>query len=130
MKFRVIERHMPNNPSAPKKHYAIIVRPANVGLKALAKRIAEISPVNELDTETVLFTFVRVIPEFLKQGATIELGDFGRLMVSIHSEGVETPEDFTKAMIKKSKVSFQPGVSIKKEMKTVDYQKAEEKKSK
>jgi nucleoid DNA-binding protein len=70
---------------------------------------------------------VRVVPEFLKEGETVELGDFGRLMVSIKSEGTEKAEDFTKSMIKKSKDTFQPGISIKKEMKTIDFQKVDEK---
>ena len=39
----------------------------------------------------------------------------------------DKPDDFTKSMIKKSSVSSQPGVSIKKEMKNVDSQRVDEK---
>ncbi len=124
IKFKIITRGNPRQPELPKKHYGTIVRPRNVTLDTLATRIAEISPVNELDTLTTLTAFSKVIPEFLTEGATVELGDFGRLQVTISSEGADTEEDFSKEMIKNCKVSFQPSVKVKETLKSVKYEKA------
>ena len=114
---------MPGRPTEPNKYYGTIVRPKNVTLEALARRIAEISPVNELDTESVLNAFVRILPEFLKSGATVELGSLGRFMVTISSEGADTEDDFDKSLIKSNKISFHPGTKVKKEMEKVEYDK-------
>ncbi|WP_439183645.1 HU family DNA-binding protein [Carboxylicivirga taeanensis] len=124
IKFKIITRGNPRQPELPKKHYATIVRPRNVTLETLAKRISEISPVNELDTLTTLTALSRVIPEFLTAGATVEMGDLGRLQVSISSEGTDTEEDFSKALIKNCKVSFQPSVKVKETLKAAKYEKA------
>ena len=114
---------MPGRPTEPHKYYGTIVRPKNITLPALARRIAEVSPVNELDTESVLNAFVRILPEVLKSGATVELGSLGRFMVTINSEGADTEEDFDKSLIKSNKISFHPGTKVKKEMENVEYEK-------
>jgi predicted histone-like DNA-binding protein len=123
IKFKVITRRNPSNPTQPQKHYGTIVRPRNVTLDAVAKRIAEISPVNELDTLTSLTTLSRVIPEFLSEGATVELGDLGRLQVTISSEGADSEEDFSKEMVKSCKVRYQPSVKVKETLDRVKFEK-------
>ncbi|MCT4645546.1 MAG: DNA-binding protein [Carboxylicivirga sp.] len=124
IKFKIITRGNPRQPELPKKHYGTIVRPRNVTLETLAKRISEISPVNELDTLTSLTALARVIPEFLSEGATVELGDLGRLQVTISSEGADTEEDFNKKMVKNCKVRYQPSVKVKDTLEAVKFEKA------
>ena len=123
IKYKVIPRRNPAKPDAKKKSYAIIQRPENITLDELARRIAEISPVNELDTKTALMTLARVVPEYLAKGATVELGDIGRLMVNLSSAGAETEEDFSNDMIKGCKVSYRPGIKVYKALKNVEYKK-------
>ncbi|MCG8579826.1 MAG: hypothetical protein MI866_07920 [Bacteroidales bacterium] len=121
--YRLIPRRNPGKPEAKPKQYATIVRPAKVTLDELASRIAEISPVNELDTKTALMTLARVVPEYLAKGATVELGDIGRLMVNLSSAGAETEEDFSNDMIKGCKVSYRPGIKVYKALKNVEKKK-------
>ncbi|MBS2099724.1 HU family DNA-binding protein [Carboxylicivirga linearis] len=123
MDYKVIGRKIPGQPSEPEKYYASIVRPKNVTLDTLSKRIAEISPVNELDTKSVLIAFTKVLPEYLVDGATVELGDLGRLMVTLSSSGADTPEDFKSDLIKGNKVSYQMSTEVKKVMKAAEYEK-------
>ena len=121
MDYRLITKKIPGKPDAAPKHYAQIVRPKNISLEVLAKRIAEVSPVNDLDTQSVLIAFSKILPEFLADGATVELGDLGYLRVDISSSGADTEEDFDKALIKGNKISYQPSSKVKKVMKQVDY---------
>ncbi len=114
---------MPGKPNDPEKYYATIVRPKNASLETIFKRIAEISPVNELDTQAVLIAFTKVLPEFLMEGATVELGDFGRLMVNLSSHGSDVEDDFKKELIKGNKISYQMSTSVKKVMKSAEYKK-------
>ena len=123
MDFKIIDRPMPGKPAEPHKFYATIVRPRNVALDTLSKRIAEVSPVSELDTLSVLNAFVRILPEYLKEGATVELGDLGRMMVNMSSGGADTAEDFDKNLIKGNKISFHPSTKVKSVLKNVAYNK-------
>ncbi|TRX72444.1 HU family DNA-binding protein [Carboxylicivirga sp. M1479] len=123
MNYKVLPKKNPAKPESQPKYYGSIVRPENISLEKLAKRIAEVSPVNELDTETVLVAFTRILPEFLTEGATVELGNLGYLRVSLSSEGVEIEEDFQSKHIKGNKVRFQPSVKVKDAMKNVKYTK-------
>ncbi len=125
MNYRIISRKNPSSLTDPEKYYGLIVRPENVSIKKLAKRIAEISPVNELDTESVLNAFVRVLPEYFVEGATIELGELGRLQVNISTSGADTPEDFNSDLIKGVNVRYQAGTSIKKTLKQVEFKKVD-----
>lgn len=123
MKFKIIERKMPGNPTAPTKFYASIVRPPKVTIKTLAHRISEVSPVNELDTELSLKALVEILPEFLMQGATVELGDLGSLFVNLKSDGSVSENDFDKNLIKGNKIIFRPAINMRKQMKQVEYEK-------
>ena len=123
MDFRVIPKKMPGRPTEPEKYYAIIVRPKKATLEVLAKRISEISPVNELDTKSVLLALTHVLPEYLVLGASTELGDLGQLMVNISSEGADTEEDFDKELIKGCKISYFPSAKVKKMLLAVTYEK-------
>jgi len=123
MDYKIISRNLPNKPEESPKYYASIVRPKKATIDVIASRIAEISPVNELDTKAALIAFTKVIPEFLKDGATVELGDFGRFMVNINSNGADNEEDFSGALIKGNKVSYQMSTEMKKVMKNVEYEK-------
>ena len=123
MEFKIISRKIPGKPTEPEKFYATIVRPNNVKLETLAKRISEISPVNELDTKLALQALIFVLPEYLSEGATAELGDFGRLMVTINSKGSDTEEDFSKELIKGITITYYPSTKVKKILKGVDFKK-------
>ncbi len=123
IKFKLITRKNPSKPEQAPKHYASIVRPEKITIDELSRRVAEISPVNELDTQTALLSLAKIIPEYLANGATVELGDLGRLQVNLSSSGVENEEDFRKELIKSCNVRFQPSVQVKKAMKNVDYKK-------
>nr|WP_319399608.1 hypothetical protein [uncultured Carboxylicivirga sp.] len=123
MDYKVISKKIPGKPTEPEKYYATIVRPKNVTLATLAKRIAEISPVNELDTKAVLIAFTKVIPEYWVEGATVELGDLGRFMVTLNSNGADTPEDFKSDLVKGNNVRYQMSTEVKKVMKSAEYSK-------
>ena len=51
MKYKVIPRLNPQKPNDSPKYFARIVRPENITLEKLSKRIAEISPLSEIDTK-------------------------------------------------------------------------------
>lgn len=125
MKFKVVSKKNPRDLDAPQKYYAQIVRPDSISLEILSKRIAEISPISELDTQSVLIAFTKVLPEYFVQGATIELGDLGYFHCSVRSEGAPSIKDFTAHLIKGFSINYRPSAKVKKQCKSVKYRKVE-----
>lgn len=125
MKFTVIPRKNPQDANALPKYYAQIVRPESVTIEKLSKRISEISPVSELDTQSVLIAFAKVLPEYFIEGATVQLGDLGLLQTTMRSGGSETEEDFTTDLIKGFSVRYRASTKGKHQYNMVKYTKVQ-----
>jgi predicted histone-like DNA-binding protein len=116
MKYKLIQRGHPTNPSAPKKYYAIPVNAGKFTLRELSSDIAGRTSLSRGDIENVLTTLVETLPMLLKVGVSVKLDNLGTLRLSISSEGVDSPEDFTSAHIKGVKVIFTPSAEMKKSL--------------
>ena len=125
MKYKVIPRKNPLDKDAAPKYYAHILRPDPVSIEKLSKRIAEISPVSELDTQSVLIAFTKVLPEYFVEGATVQLGDLGFFQTTLRSHGSEIEEEFTSSLIKGFSVSYRSSPKVKQQYKLVKYQKVQ-----
>lgn len=123
MKYKIIPRLNPQKPNDNPKYFARIVRPENITLEKLSKRIAEISPLSEIDTQTTLIALTKVLPEFFIEGATVELGDFGYFQTTMQSNGVENTEDFTANQIKGFSVRYRASNKVKEQCRLVKYTK-------
>ena len=123
IQYHLMERIKPTDPTAPKKHYAVTQSSGEVTLRQLADQIAEISTVSSIDTLAVLESLLQVIPRHLLDGKIIRLGDFVSFRVSISSSGADTPESFSKSMIKNVKLLFRPGKQISNELKKAEFAK-------
>ena len=123
VKYSIIERGNPGDPTKPKKFYAQAVADGETSLKDLAKRAAQISTVSYTDTLAVVTALLEVIPDVLADGQTVRLGDLGSLYISNKSEGSETAAKVSASNILSPKVDFRPGNDFKKLAKTLDWQK-------
>ncbi|MBN1313022.1 MAG: HU family DNA-binding protein [Anaerolineae bacterium] len=124
VKFNVVERGNPGDPTAPKKFYPSIVSSGRVTLRRLAKTIAQISTVSSTDTMAVLEALLTTIPEELVQGNIVELGDFGSFWLKSSSEGADIPEDVRAEQITTLLPRFNPGKEFKKVLGGISYEKA------
>jgi predicted histone-like DNA-binding protein len=124
MKYHVIEKINPTDPSAPKKQYASPVNAGNLTLKDLAKDIAARTSLSRGDIENVLTTFLEAMPTYLKIGMSVKLGDFGTMRLSLKSEGVEQGKKFDASKIKGVKLIFTPSSELKKSLEDVAFEEA------
>ncbi|MDR0872383.1 MAG: HU family DNA-binding protein [Prevotellaceae bacterium] len=122
MKFRLIERANPNQPSAPKKLYPSAVNAGKLTLKDLAKEIAGRSSLTKGDIENVLSNFIDELPIFLKLGMSVQLGDFGTVRLNLTGEGADTPAAFKTETIA-AKVIFTPSVELKNGLSDIKFEK-------
>jgi len=124
VKYNVIERVDPRDPTLPRKFYASIKNGDDVKFNDLVELIAQFSTVNYGDIHGVIQTLLQVIPYQLKYGRQIHLGDLGTFYLTIKSEGKPTEDEFLNADIKNARIRFRPGATFKKMLKTLDFEKA------
>jgi predicted histone-like DNA-binding protein len=124
MKFRLIQKGNPSQPTAPKKYYPSAVNAGKFTIKDVAKEIAGRSSLTRGDIENVLSNFMEELPTFLKLGMSVQLGEFGTMRLNLSGEGAETPDAFKTETIS-AKVIFTPSVELKSGLSYIKYEKAE-----
>ena len=122
MKYRIIEKTNPREPKAPKKQYANPVNAGNLTIKELAKEIAGRSSLTRGDIENVLANFLDELPNYLKIGMSVKLGEFGTMRLNLKSEGVEKGKKFDVSKIKGVKIIFTPSSELKKNLEGIKFE--------
>ena len=120
MKFRLVQKKNPQKREEV-KYYA---NPVNVGHKSLddiARDIAGRSSLTRGDVSNVLYNFIDCLPHYLRDGFSIQLGNFGSMRVTLSSKGTETEKAFKTETIK-PRVVFTPGTELKHELGTNSYE--------
>jgi predicted histone-like DNA-binding protein len=124
MKFKLIEKGNPSQPSAPKKWYPSAVNAGKFTIRDFAKEIAGRSSLTRGDIENVLINFIDELPTFLKLGMSVQLGGFGTLRLNLSGEGAATPAAFNAETIS-AKVIFTPSAELKNGLSDIKYEKTE-----
>ena len=128
MKIKLIERRKPGTKTGPGKFYA---SPVNVGKKTLrdiAHDIAGRSSLTRGDIENVLSNFMDCLPHYLRDGFSVQLGEFGTMRLTLSSEGAATVKAFKTETIK-PRVTFTPGVELKAALRDNSYETVKEENS-
>lgn len=123
LKYRLIPRGNPAKPEAPKKFYATVVTKGEVTQRQLAKDIAAISTVSEVDTMAMLEAMLQIIPKHLAEGNIVRLGDFGSFSIQITSDGAETETAFNATLMDTPKIVFRPGQETKNILNSIKFEK-------
>ena len=122
MKIKLVEKANPTDRTKPPKWYANAVNVGKKDLKSIAKEIAGRSSLTRGDIENVLINFVDELPALLKDGFSVHLGEFGTMRLSLSSKGADTVDKFNTNSIT-TKVIFTPGVSLKKDLIDISFDK-------
>ena len=128
MKIKLVKRKKPGIKDDVGKLYA---NPVNVGKKTMhdiAKDIAGRSSLTRGDIENVLFNFIDRLPSYLRDGFSVQLGEFGTMRLTLSSEGAATVKAFKTETIK-PRVTFTPGVELKAALRENSYETVKEEKS-
>ncbi|MDL2230880.1 HU family DNA-binding protein [Bacteroidales bacterium OttesenSCG-928-L19] len=122
--YVIREMANPLNRDAAKKFYARAKGRGELTFRQLSKEIAEGSTtVSDSDVLAVLNDLTKLLRRHLENGEIVRFGDFGTFQISINSEGAETEAKFNVAMIKKSRVSFRPGIDLKEMLAVLKFEK-------
>ena len=105
------------------KYYPRVANRRKEDLRDIAEIISSMSTFSPSDVVGVLEAFTGLIPELLKDNASVELGDLGTFSLHISAEGVDLEEQVTRYRIKKSTIAFRPSKRLKQDIANVDYRK-------
>jgi predicted histone-like DNA-binding protein len=122
MKYRKVKRKNPRDMKADGKYYASPVNSGKITLNELSARIERNSSLSKGDILNVISNFLDEVPEYLKDGKSVQLGDFGTFRYSFSSKGAETPEQVNANSITSKRVIFTPGVKLKNQMADISFE--------
>ena len=120
MKIKLQKKKNPQK-RTEEKYYA---NPVNLGKKTLrdiAHDIAGRSSLTRGDIENVLSNFMDCLPHYLRDGFSVQLGEFGTMRLTLSSEGAATEKAFKTETIK-PRVVFTPGRELKSELSINSYE--------
>ena len=120
MKIRLVPKKNPQK----REEVKFYANPVNVGRKTLddiARDISGRSSLTRGDISNVLYNFIDCLPHYLRDGFSIQLGEFGSMRVTLSSKGAETEKAFKTETIK-PRVTFTPGVELKTALRDNSYE--------
>lgn len=120
MKVKAVKKVNPRNTDET-KYYLAPVYAGELTLDELAELISDASTVNVADVAAVLKALAKQLPIFLQKGFIIELGDFGRLRLSISTDGKENADELSANDIIKVRIIFVPSAAIKEKLKSTSF---------
>lgn len=125
MKVKLIKRKNPQK-KTEEKVYASPVNAGRKTLRDIARDIAGRSSLTRGDIENVLANFTDCLPSYLRDGFSVQLGEFGTMRLTLSSKGAETEKDFNTETIK-PRLTFTPGVELKSALRETAYETIREK---
>ena len=127
MKIKMVQRKNPQKKSEV-KYYASPVNAGKKNLRDIAHDIAGRSSLTRGDIENVLSNFMDCLPHYLRDGFSVQLGEFGTMRLTLSSEGAVTVKAFKTETIK-PRVTFTPGVELKAALRENSYETVKEENS-
>ena len=127
MKIKMVQRKNPQKKSEV-KYYASPVNAGKKTLRDIAKDIAGRSSLTRGDIENVLTNFMECLPSYLRDGFSVQLGEFGTVRLTLSSEGALNEKAFKTETIK-PRVTFTPGVELKAALRENSYETVKKKES-
>jgi len=107
--------------AATEKTYAIPKYNGYSDMTTLCKLISARSTVSSADVKAVLDNLNFALDVELQAGRIVQLGEFGNFRLSISSEGINSNDKFSPSKVKKARVIFTPGSSLRTTLATTSF---------
>lgn len=119
--FVIIARKNLQNPSAPKKFYALSRSYRRVTVEEICKRVGERSSFSIGELEGAINEFLLEIQNVLMEGSIAQIGKLGNFRLVLRSRPAAAASEFNKTFIKGCKVNFRPSTHLNDMCRTVKY---------
>ncbi|WP_289053116.1 HU family DNA-binding protein [Carboxylicivirga marina] len=126
IKYKVIKQP-PNKLSTTGKpsYNARACERSRVSLDEISEIIQRNSSLSKADVYSTLISLTDIIPDFLLNNQSVDLGKLGTISLHLSSHSEDQPEDVTWRSIKELKVQFRAGKELKKELKKAHFKRVD-----
>lgn len=90
-------------------------------LEDVAQLVEQISAISTGDVLSVLNTLGKIVATELANGRIVDLGDLGRIRLSLRAKGVSTPEEVKRETIQSTRAIFVPGQAIRQRQQNLSF---------
>lgn len=90
-------------------------------LDDIAQMVEQISAISTGDVLSVLNTLGKIVATELANGRIVDLGDLGRIRLSLRSKGVAKPEEVKRETIQTTRAIFVPGQAIRHRQRNLSF---------
>jgi predicted histone-like DNA-binding protein len=123
LKIRKVRRKVLSGDEQGKmKTYGIAKAGSYCDLNKLCKLISARSSMSSADVKAILDSLNWAMDVELQSGNIVQVGEFGNFRLSVSSEGTEEESDYKVSKVKKARVLFSPGSSLRKSVGEVTFE--------
>lgn len=90
-------------------------------LEDIAQLVEQISAISTGDVLSVLNTLGKIVATELANGRIVDLGDLGRIRLSLRAKGVAKPEEVKRETIQSTRAIFVPGGAIRQRQQNLSF---------
>ncbi|MDR1981411.1 MAG: HU family DNA-binding protein [Tannerellaceae bacterium] len=109
------------------KTYGIVKTSGYCDMEKLCELVSARSAMSSADIKAILDSLNWVMRMELRSGSIVQLGEFGNFRLSVSTEGTETAKAFTASHVKKARILFSPGASLRDTNSRVTFETENEK---
>ncbi len=111
--YTKIQRINPQNPEADKKWFITPKRLALKTVKEVAECVSKNTTLSRGEVALVIDELQDTIKNYLLDGYTVQMGDWGSFLLTLNCEGAETELDCTSDKIQSVNIRFRPGSELR-----------------
>lgn len=124
LRYNLVKRENPKDPSKPAKFYASPTTRGSVGIIEISNDVAGSSSLSRGDLYNAIISLIDQMPKYLLNGYSVQLGDLGTFRIVFSSEGVEHEEEFNVSKMRDVKIYFLPGPRFKQILREARFHRA------
>lgn len=106
------------------KYYPAPTKRRTVDLRYISNLVSARSSMHTIDVYMATEMLISIIPELLREGHNVKIGELGTFSLSVKAEGMDGPEKVTSSNIKEVRINFRPSTLVKHELQKTKFKKA------
>ncbi|MCD8167629.1 MAG: hypothetical protein LUE93_16990 [Bacteroides sp.] len=124
--YYVVERKVPGGPNKGKTlQYGQVVCGNLMDFDSICHEISLLTTATSGDAKVVLNSLLTIIGRYIKAGHIVQVGKLGNLRPTAGSRPAETPQEVTAHLMKRPKIVFTPGKTLKNMLTNISYRRIE-----
>jgi predicted histone-like DNA-binding protein len=123
LKIRKVQRKVLSGDDQGKvKTYGVAKAGSYCNLDKLCKLISARCTASSADVKAILDSLNWAMDVELQSGNIVQVGEFGNFRLSVSSEGTDLESDYRASKVKKARIVFTPGISLRRSVDDVTFE--------